>query len=171
MQEFLRRLGTLIVALLGGNTGGMLVFPFGLVVAEFIIWPLAFVIGAIFAAIGAGWAGNLLAPGRSRLLPIVGVSVATAAVMTVAVLILMSNYLPTPGFVAEQAGIAPGRLADVVMGMVFIALGASWAAWRFRSPEPDLARDAALTLGLVGLAILVFVATLFVAGLFGLTGP
>ena len=55
--------------------------------------------------------------------------------------------------------------------MVFIALGASWAAWHFRSTEPDLAKDAALTLGLVALAVLVFVVTLFVAGLFGLTGP
>ena len=53
MQEFLRRLGIVVAALLIGNTGAMVVFPFGLVVAELIIWPLAFLIGAIFAAIGA----------------------------------------------------------------------------------------------------------------------
>ena len=148
----------------------MILFPVGLVVAEFIAWPLTFLIAAIFAAIGAGWAGNLLTPGRSRLLPIVGVSMATAAVVGLAVLILIANYLPTPSFVVERAGIGPGRAADVLLGMIFIALGASWATWRFRGPEPVLVKDVALTLGLVSLAVLVIVATLLVASLFGLTG-
>ena len=171
MQEFLRRLGIVVAALLIGNTGAMVVFPFRLVVAELIIWPLSFLIGAIFAAIGAGWAANLLAPGRTHLLPVVSVSMAIAAVMGAAVLILISNHLPTPGSVAEQAGIGPGRATNVLLGMVFIALGASWAAWHFRGPESDLAKDVALTLGLVGLAIVGFLATLFVVDLFGLTGP
>src|SRR5918911_857527 len=160
MQEFLRRLGIVVAALLIGNTGAMVVFPFGLVVAELIIWPLSFLIGAIFAAIGAGWAANLLAPGRTHLLPVASVSMAIAAVMGAAVLILISNHLPTPG-----------RATNVLLGMVFIALGASWAAWHFRGPESDLAKDVALTLGLVGLAIVGFLATLFVVDLFGLTGP
>ncbi len=154
-----------------GNTGAMVVFTFGLVVAELIIWPLTFFIGAIFAAIGAGWAGNLLAPGRTHLLPVVSVSMTIAAAMGVAVLIVTSNHLPTPGSVAEQAGIGPGRATNVLLGMVLIALGASWAAWHFRGPESDLAKDVALTLGLVGLAIVVFLATLFVVDLFGPAGP
>ena len=45
--------GIVVAALLIGNTSAMVVFTFGLVVAELIIWPLAFLIGAIFAAIGA----------------------------------------------------------------------------------------------------------------------
>jgi hypothetical protein len=46
--------GIVVAALLIGNTSAMVVFTFGLVVAELIIWPLAFLIGAVSAAIGAG---------------------------------------------------------------------------------------------------------------------
>ena len=158
MREFLKRSGILVVALLGG----LLVVPFGLVVVEFVIFPLAFAVGALFAAIGAGWVGNLLAPGGSRFLPIVAISEIAAAVVAVALLVVMAR---TP------LGTPPSPLFVVALGMVLIALGASWAAWRFRSPERYMGRDATITLGLVGLAVLLFVATLFVASLLGLTGP
>ncbi len=162
MREFLKRSGILVVALLGGNFGGVLVVPFGLVVVEFVIFPLAFAVGALFAAIGAGWVGNLLASGGSRFLPIVAVSEITSTVVAVALLVLMATTPP---------GTLPAPFFVVALGMIPIALGASWAAWRFRSPEHHMGRDAAITLGLVGLAVLLFVATLFVAGLLGLTGP
>jgi len=162
MREFLKRSGILVVALLGGNLGGLLVIPFGLVVIEFVIFPLAFAVGALFAAIGAGWVGNLLAPGGSRFLPIVAISEIAAAVVAVALLVVMARTPP---------GTLPSPLFVVALGMILIALGASWAAWRFRSPERYMGRDATITLGLVGLAVLLFVATLFVASLFGLTGP
>jgi len=162
MREFLKRSGILVVSLLGGNLGGLLVIPFGLVVIEFVIFPLAFAVGALFAAIGAGWVGNLLAPGGSRFLPIVAISEIAAAVVAVALLVVMARTPP---------GTLPSPLFVVALGMILIALGASWAAWRFRSPERYMGRDATITLGLVGLAVLLFVATLFVASLFGLTGP
>jgi len=162
MREFLKRSGILVVALLGGNLGGLLVVPFGLVVVEFVIFPLAFAVGALFAAIGAGWVGNLLAPGGSRFLPIVAISEIAAAVVAVALLVVMARTPP---------GTLPSPLFVVALGMILIALGASWAAWRFRSPERYMGRDATITLGLVGLAVLLFMATLFVASLFGLTGP
>jgi hypothetical protein len=162
MREFLKRSGILVVALLGSNLGGLLVIPFGLVVVEFVIFPLAFAVGALFAAIGAGWVGNLLAPGGSRFLPIVAISEIAAAVVAVALLVVMARTPP---------GTLPSPLFVVALGMILIALGTSWAAWRFRSPERYMGRDATITLGLVGLAVLLFVATLFVASLFGLTGP
>src|ERR687886_2019596 len=162
MREFLKRFGIMVVALLAGNLGGLLVIPFGLVVVEFVIFPLAFAVGALFAAIGAGWVGNLLAPGGSRFLPIVVASEIAATVVAVALLVLMARTTP---------GTLPSPPFVVALGIILIALGASWAAWRFRSPEHYMGRDAAITLGLVGLAILLFVATLFVAGLLGLTGP
>jgi hypothetical protein len=162
MREFLKRSGILVIALLAGNFGGLLVVPFGLVVVEFVIFPLTFAVGALFAAIGAGWLGNLVAPGGSRFLPIVAVSEIMAAVVAVVLLVLMAT---TP------LGTLPAPLFIVALGMILIALGASWAAWHFRSPERHMGIDAAITLGLVGLAALLFVATLFVAGLLGLTGP
>ncbi len=169
MKEFLRRSGILIVALVGGNVGGMLVFPFGLVIHEFIIWPLTFGICAIFAAIGAGWASNLLVPGhtRSRFLPVVGISEVTAVVVAVALLGLTVFFFPRFPAFASMLG-PPIFLLGT--GVIFIAMSASWAAWHFRSLEGHMAKDVAITLGLVGLAILAFVATLFLAGLFGLVG-
>jgi hypothetical protein len=173
VKTFLQRFTTLIVALLSGTVLALFIFLFGLIVPEAIIFPLTFGIGAIFAAIGASWVGNRLATERtrSRLLPIVGISETTAVVVAVGLLALMLNHLPTPGFVIERSGMAPGRIVDVVLGMVFIALSASWATWRFRSSERRTGRDAAIMLGLVGLSILIFVATLYTASLFGLVGP
>lgn len=169
MKEFVRRSGILIVALLGGNVAGMLVFPFGLVVHEFVIWPLTFGICAIFAAIGAGWASNLLVPGhtRSRLLPVVGISEATAAVVAIALLALTAFLFPRFPAFASMLG-PPVFLLGT--GVIFIAMSASWAAWHFRSLESRVGKEIAITIGLVGLAILAFVATLFLAGLFGLAG-
>ena len=95
-------------------------------------------------------------------MPIVAVSEIAAAVVAVAILILMARTAP---------GTLPSPPFVVALGMILIALGASWAAWRFRSAERYMGRDAAITLGLVGSAVLLFVATLLVAGLLGLTGP
>jgi hypothetical protein len=173
LKKLLQRFATLAVALLSGTVLALFIFLFGLIMPEPIIVPLTFGIGAIFAAIGASWVGNRLVPDhtRSRLLPIVGIAETTAIVVAVALLVLMSNHLPTPGFVIEWSGMAPGRIVDVVLGMVFIALSASWATWRFRSSERRPGRDAAIMLGLVGLSILTFIGTLYIASLFGLVGP
>ncbi len=53
---------------------------------------------------------------------------------------------------------------------VLIGLGASWAAWRFRSPGRRIRKDALMTLGLMELAGLIFVATIYVASLFVMVG-
>lgn len=129
VKEFLRRSGILIVALVGGNIAGMLVLPFGLVLHEVVIWPLTFGVCAIFAAIGAGWAGNLLAPGhiRSRFLPVVGISEVTAAVVAVSLLVLTVFVLPRFPAFASMLG-PPVFLLGA--GVIFIALSASWAAKR-----------------------------------------
>ena len=169
MKEFLQRSGILAAALLGGNVGGMLILPFGLVLVEFVVFPLTFCIAGIFAAIDAGWAGHLLVPGRSRLLPILGASEVAAA--AVSVLLLAVLALVRPQSPAEAPALfLPSPVVLLGIGVVFIALSAGWAAWRCRSPESRPGRDAAITLGLLALAVLLVVATLFVAGLFGLAG-
>jgi hypothetical protein len=62
MREFLHRFGTLLAALLSGIAGSVLILPLGLVVPEFIIWPLTFSIGALAATLGAVWIANRFTP-------------------------------------------------------------------------------------------------------------
>ncbi len=90
MKEFVRRAAALVAALVCGTVVGMLVLLFGLVVVEVVIFPLTWVIAALFAALGASWAGILLSPDHtsSRILPGIGVSEATASVVVVLFLIL-----------------------------------------------------------------------------------
>ena len=54
MRGFLLRAVALVVALVFGTTIGLGVFPMGLVLPGLVIWPLTFVVAAIFAALGAG---------------------------------------------------------------------------------------------------------------------
>ena len=90
MKEFVRRAAALVAALVCGTVVGMLVLLFGLVVVEVVIFPLTWVVAALFAALGASWAGILLSPDHtsSRILPVVGVSEAMAGVVVVLFLIL-----------------------------------------------------------------------------------
>ena len=163
MKGFVQRAAALVAALVCGTVVGMLVLLFGLVVVEVVIFPLTWVVAALFAALGASWAGILLSPDHtsSRILPVVGVSEAIAGVVVVLFLILP----PTLGVSVLALGGPPVVLGAV---MVLIGLSASWAAWHFRGPEGRFGKDALMTLGLVGLAVLVIVGTLYVASLFGM---
>jgi hypothetical protein len=168
LKEIFRYFGTLVAALLAGTIGGVLVLPFGLVLVEFVIWPLTFAIAAIFASVGAGWAGNLLAPGRSRLLPIVGIAEVTGAAVSVLLIVFLLSVRPQSPGEAPTVFVPPIFLLET--GVILIALSAAWAVRRFRSPESRLGKDAAITLGLLVVAVLAFFATLLLAGLFGLAG-
>jgi hypothetical protein len=57
------------------------------------------------------------------------------------------------------------------LGMVVIALAASWATGHFRSRGRRLGLDAITTVGLLALSVLVVVGTLYVATIFGLARP
>ncbi len=172
MKEFLPRTATLVAALVCGTIVGMLVFPFGLVMAWFAILPLTLGTAALFAAIGAAWTATLVAPTHtsSRLLPVVGLSEATAAIVAVVALI---PFL-VPGAVDSILGnsalgwVSPSIFLGI--SMIVIGLVASWAAWRFRTLERRLGRDALLTFGLIGLALLVFAGTFYAGMLFGFVG-
>jgi hypothetical protein len=160
----------LVAALLCGTIVGSLILPFlGLVLHDLILWPLAFGVGALFAAIGAGWVGTLLASDqtRSHLLAVVGGSEAIAAVVTVIGFFLGGFYSPAwrmPGFGVS----VPVRFG---LGMVIIALAASWATGHFRSRGRRLGQDAITTVGLVVVSLLAVIGTLLVASIFGLAGP
>ncbi len=156
----------LLVALICGTIVGSLVLTLGLVLHEFIVWPLAFGVGALFAAIGAGWVGTLLASDhtRSRLLSVVGVSEAIAAVVAVIGLVLRR----LPGLEVPLFGsmVLSGTML-FGLGMVPVALGASWATRRFRSSGPHrLGKDVGITMGLLALAALALVGATLSPSLF-----
>jgi hypothetical protein len=122
----------------------------------------AFGIGALFAALAAGWVGTLAASDRtrSRLLVVVGASEAAAAVVALGgFLVLRSAALGT-------SALLPGlTLLYFMVGVAVVALAGSWAALRFRSPRRRLALDILTTLGLLGLMVLVHVKTIILAPL------
>jgi hypothetical protein len=149
----------LVAALICGVAADVfLVFPFMFSSQYSRMWFAAFGIGALFAALAAGWIGTLGASDRtrSRLLVVVGASEAAAAVVAAGGFLVLrgaSALLP----------ILP--LLYFVVGIVVVALAGSWTALRFRSPRRGLALDILTTLGLLGLMVLVHVKTIILAPL------
>jgi hypothetical protein len=154
-------LGTALAALVGAGVGVFLVLPLGLIVVEYVIFPLALFVGAVLASLTASWVGNRLAPDatRTHLLRVLGVTLAAAAVLAVL-------------FLANAA------LRLVLLGPVFyvgvfstaaLALTATLSTARFRSPRAA-SSDARLTVMLLVLAVLSVPTVIFLAWLAGLTG-
>ena len=151
-----------LVALICGVAADMvLVLPYALSSEAWRMWFAAFGIGALFAALAAGWVGTLIASDRtrSRLLIVVGSSEAVAAIMAVG------------GFLVLRSAIGSSALLPVLpllflgLGIAVIALASSWTALRFRSPRRGLAQDILATLGLLGLMVVVHVKTIIFAPL------
>ena len=148
MREFLQRFGTLLAALLSGTIVSVPILPLGLGVPEIILWPITFGIGALAAALGAVWIGNRFTPpidARRRLLQIVAISEATAAIVVV-LLLSVPLLIPT------------NNLSLLVLGMSFIALSTSWATWHFgESAGSRLGRGTMMEAGLLVLVLLMSV--------------
>jgi hypothetical protein len=62
----LGRLATFLAALVGGGAGLLLVLPLGLVVVEWVVFPTALAVGALLAALAAGWVGTWTAGDGTR---------------------------------------------------------------------------------------------------------
>lgn len=153
--------GTALAALFGSAISTFFVLPLGLAVSEFVIFPLALGVAAILASLGAGWAGNWLAPNRTctQLLRVVGATEVAAAVLAVVVL---TN--------AVLRLVLLGPLLYVGLSCILVlALTATVATWRFRSRE-RASRDGLLTLRLLVLAVVSVPVVVFLAWLAGLTG-
>ncbi len=148
------RVGVFIAALVGGMVGALPVAILGLVVPEYVTLPLALIVGGLVSGISAGWAANVLAPDRTRsiLLPIAGVSVAAGAVVAVA-----SIGLSMGG----AWRVFPNLFSSLLLATAIIATGASFAAWHFRRIDGRLGKDLLITLGLLGIAIVVTAGTVF----------
>src|SRR4051812_222340 len=123
--SFPQTLGAFLVGLLGSILGIFLVLPLGLIVSEFVIFPLALVVGAALAALGAGWASNLLSANgtRTQLLQVVGATEAVATVM--AVILLASSEF-------RQALLGPVLYIGLFCALA-LALAATMATWRLRT--------------------------------------
>jgi hypothetical protein len=154
---------------------GLPLVPYGLEMPAEYLLPLVLVVASLFAAIGASWAGTLLGPGRTRtrLLPVVGVSVATAAVVALmaAVIAVLGPLVMSQAIVTEYRVVLEilVPLAGLLV-VIAVPISAGWAAWRFRGPRGRMGRGALLTLAL---AVVVFCATLLpelVGSLFAIFG-
>ena len=151
----------LISLICGVGADVVLVLPYALSSEPWRMWFAAFGIGALFAALAAGWVGTLIASDRtrSRLLIVVGTSEAVALVVAVG------------GFLVLRSAIGSSALLPVLsvlflgLGMAVIALASSWTALRFRSPRRGLAQDILATLGLLGLMVVVHFQTIISAPL------
>lgn len=160
-------LATAVAALLGSMVGMILVLPFGLVVSEVVIFPVAAAISALLAALCGGWAATGLAPDRSRtrLLPAVGAS----EVVAVLVAMLLLAYLGFSQAALPRVVAVPPLMLGTAAAVV-LAVGATLAAWRFRSAEGRTPDDVRLTLVLLALGLAGVLAAFFLASLAGLTG-
>ncbi len=97
-MQLLFRFGTLVAAWLGSTIGLFLVLPLGLIVIEWLIFPLALAVAALLAALSAGWAATFLARDQTqtRLLPVIGVT--EVAAVGIALLFLIMVKLGVAGF-------------------------------------------------------------------------
>ena len=164
------------VALVSELFVGVPLLPYGLEMPAEVLLPLVLVVASLFAAIGASWAGTLLAPGwtRTRLLPVVGVSLATAAVvalMAAVIAALLGPVLMNQAIVTEYRAVFEILipLAGLLV-VIAVPMSAGWATWRFRGPRGRMGWGALLTLAL---AVVVFCATLLpelVGSLFAIFG-
>ena len=118
----------------------------GLSVPGQVVLPLAMGLEALFTSIAASWAGNFrLADdgSRSRLLSVVGVAEAAAAVVSGVLLLLF--VLDPPPLAALRLSLLPILLVSAGV----IALSATVAVRRLRTPQGNLVRDIGISLGLV----------------------
>ena len=142
MKAFLLRAVTLVAALICGTIGGIAVFPMGLVFSLSVIWPLTFVVAAIFAAGGAVGVGRILG---SRLLPVI---IASQVAAILAAIFVLTVAIPT---VMQAGGWVRTYHRGYLLGagIAVIGLAASWAAWRFGSSGRGVSRH-----GLLGHALM-----------------
>jgi hypothetical protein len=88
------------------------------------------------------------------------------AVLALSLLSLDGTVIRTVfGSLSAVAGVG----LSVSVGIAAVALGVVLARRRFRDPEDHVGRDAAVTLGLVGLPAPIFFGAYYLASAFGLT--
>ncbi len=114
---------------------------------------------AVFAALGAGWAGNLAYPGtRPRLMPLLGVSAGPALIIAIIwVLLLLAGV---------HTGILPFLL--LLMMAAPVAVTAAWGTRRFRKATARIWGDVLITFVVLVVSAGILVLTSYLASLYGL---
>jgi hypothetical protein len=149
----------------------LLTLPLWLVVLPGIFSPRIYSLGLymLIVALSASWATWRYRSSRGRL-GWDGAIMLGGAVVIAVLLILLSGAGTLIGVPSNLfLGLPPSRI--VWTGLVIVTVSAILVRWYARSPEQELRRDAALTLGLIGLAPLVVIGTVYLASRVGLTGP
>jgi hypothetical protein len=167
LNRILRWLALFVLVFVVSVAGSFPVFALGLIVHEAISNTLTMLVTGLLAAIGSSWLSNLFRIGgrRSRLLPIVVTTDIVAAFLAVAYFGLsISPAAPV------LRTLFPRNVYLLIALGVLLSVSACLAARYFRSSTLNLKRDAVVSFVLLGLAIVVIVATIAVASLFGLTG-
>lgn len=120
----------------------------GLAVPPQLIVPVAALAGGLLAGLVTSWIRNAFtSDSSSRLLAVTGATAAAALVVAVGMFLLM--FLPVPIILYLP-------IAALILGGV-----AAWAAWRFRSPDRNLGRDALISIGLLVAGAVVIIAALY----------
>jgi hypothetical protein len=148
---------------------GFEVWLWGMELPGPVVTAGALVIVPLFAAMSASWAGTLLAPDRTRtrLLPVVGITLAASAVIGTIVAgggaLVSQQMLRTP---VIEAIIMTLDVLILLLPLLALVLSASWATWRFRTPRGRMGRGAKLTLAVAVAVFFVqrFPVVLFIPG-------
>jgi len=167
LSKILRKLAIFILTFMISILGSMPIFALGLVVHESVIISLTIIVTGLLAAISSSWLSNLFRIDRmtSRLLPVVVISGISAAILIIAYFVISRS--PAASILNT---LFTRNIFLLLSWSVLLSASACLAAWHFRSSIHNLRRDAIITLILLGVAILIIVATVAIASLFGLTG-
>jgi hypothetical protein len=153
--------GTLLAALLASTLALLLLLPLGLIVVEYVAFPLALGVAALLAALAASWMANVLARDQTRteiLRVVVGVELLAAAVAAL--------FLSEAG---REAILGPLAYVAGICALA-LAAGATVATARWRTTLREKRADIRLTWGLLLLVAVSVPLVLAVAALLGLTG-
>lgn len=133
----------------------------GLILIEFLVYPLALGIGALLASLTAVFAANLLVNDglQTPVNPVVGRTEVTAVVLAILLIAAAGTNLLR----------APLVYASVITAAI-ITFVAVYTAWRFRAPPmPDPGRRRRVLIWLL-LALAAPPLVIFIASLFGWAG-
>lgn len=159
IRKFLWTLGTLLSGIFCGAVAAFIVLPIGYVMYESTRWPLTFVIAAVFAALGASWAGTLFAPTLSN--------VWAKSVLVVAQIAAFIFLSPVRGYLFH---LLRTNFVVFIPNLIIIGLIAGFFALRFNVATRHLALLTRITIIVTSLTILAVATMESVLSLFGLIG-
>jgi hypothetical protein len=163
VKSLLSWLATFVAALVVGGAGVLFVATLGLILIEWIAFPLALVVGGLLAALSAGWVGNWQADDGSRTRLASAIAVVEAAALALALVVLVSARL-------REALLGP-LLGLVAFCSLLLAAIAAVATWGYRRPaNRPLTGDLTLTLTLLAVATIGVPTVVLLAAFSGLGG-